>query len=289
MTERWIEETLYEGWRQRFLVERELVRFKSPFQDIVIVDTKSHGRVLLLDGVVQVTEADEFIYQEMLAHVPLVAHGAARRVLIIGAGDGGVLRRVLEHVSVEHALMVEIDEDVIRLSKEFLPTISGQAWQDPRAQVIVGNGIKFVAGATSASFDVIIVDSTDPIGVGEILFTDEFYAQAARVLSRDGLIVNQCGVPFMQAAELRDTSIRRLRHFRQATAFLAAVPTYIGGFMTLGIARNSPTPFNCDAEFARHYAVSNGLAGRYWTPDIHAGCFALPPYIACQLPAPTAL
>ncbi len=289
MTERWIEETLYEGWRQRFLVERELVRFKSPFQDIVIVDTKSHGRVLLLDGVVQVTEADEFIYQEMLAHVPLVAHGAARRVLIIGAGDGGVLRRVLEHVSVEHALMVEIDEDVIRLSKEFLPTISGQAWQDPRAQVIVGDGIKFVAGATSASFDVIIVDSTDPIGVGEILFTDEFYAQAARVLSRDGLIVNQCGVPFMQAAELRDTSIRRLRHFRQATAFLAAVPTYIGGFMTLGIARNSPTPFNCDAEFARHYAVSNGLAGRYWTPDIHAGCFALPPYIACQLPAPTAL
>ncbi len=290
MTERWIEETLYEGWRQRFLVERELVRFKSPFQDIVIVDTKSHGRVLLLDGVVQITEADEFIYQEMLAHVPLVAHGAARRVLIIGAGDGGVLRRVLEHGSVEHALMVEIDEDVIRLSKEFLPTISGQAWQDPRAQVIVGDGIKFVAEAPSASFDVIIVDSTDPIGVGEILFTDEFYAQAARVLSRDGLIVNQCGVPFMQAAELHDTSIRRLRHFSQATAFLAAVPTYIGGFMTLGIARNSPTPFNCDAEFARHYAVSNGLSGgtRYWTPDIHAGCFALPPYIACQLPAPTA-
>ena len=208
-TDSWINETLYPDWGQRFLVKRELARVQSAFQDIVVFDSSSHGRVMVLDGVIQITERDEFVYQEMLTHVPLLAHGAAANVLIIGAGDGGVLRRVLQHRTVRRAVMVEIDGEVIRLAKEFLPAIGGDAWADPRAEVIVGDGIDHVKRAPDALFDAIIVDSTDPIGVGEVLFTDEFYANCARILTARGLVVNQCGVPFMQADELRETSARR--------------------------------------------------------------------------------
>ena len=287
MTDSWVNETLYAEWGQRFLVKHELARVKSDFQDIMIFESHSHGRVMLLDGVVQITEGDEFVYQEMLTHVPLLAHGAARRVLIIGAGDGGVLRRVLQHRNVERAVMVEIDGEVIRLSKEFLPDIAGDAWNDARADVIVGDGIDYVRQAEAGSFDVVIVDSTDPIGVGEVLFTDEFYHNAARLLSAEGLIVNQCGVPFMQADELRETSERRGKFFADISAYVAAVPTYVGGFMTLGWAAKAKGLRDVPVAEIRRRAEAAGIAGltRYWTPEIHAGSFNLPPYIAENLPA----
>ncbi|MBS0559505.1 MAG: polyamine aminopropyltransferase [Proteobacteria bacterium] len=285
-TDLWLNETLYADWGQRFLVTRELARAKSDFQDIAIVETSSHGRVMVLDGVIQITEADEFVYQEMLAHVPLIAHGAARSVLIIGAGDGGVLRRVLQHRNVERAVMVEIDGEVIRLAKEFLPKIAGDAWNDPRAQVIVGDGIDYVKRAPDAAFDAIIVDSTDPIGVGEVLFTDEFYANCARILTARGVVVNQCGVPFMQADELRETSARRAKFFPHVSAYVAAVPTYVGGFMTLGWAGKDEAATRLAVPEIATRAASAGIAGttQYWTPEIHAGAFHLPPYIARHLP-----
>ena len=286
MTESWINETLYPDWGQRFLVKRELARVKSDFQDIVIFESHGHGRVMLLDGVVQITERDEFVYQEMLTHVPLLAHGAAKRVLIIGAGDGGVLKRVLQHRNVERAVMVEIDGEVIRLAKEHLPGIGGDAWHDPRAEVIVGDGIDYVRQAGAGSFDVVIVDSTDPIGVGEVLFTDEFYANCARILSDRGVIVNQCGVPAMQADELRETSQRRARFFPDVSAYVAAVSTYVGGFMTLGWAAKENGLRSVGVEEIRRRAdVAGVLDGTgYWTPEIHAGAFHLPPYIARHLP-----
>jgi spermidine synthase len=285
-TDSWVNETLYADWGQRFRVKRELARVRSQFQDIAIFETASHGRVMFLDGVAQITEADEFVYQEMIVHVPLLAHGDARRVLIIGAGDGGVLRRVLQHRNVERATMVEIDGEVIRLSKEFLPRIAGDAWSDKRAEVIVGDGIDFVRRAPDASFDAIIVDSTDPIGVGEVLFTDEFYANSARVLSAGGVIVNQCGVPAMQGDELRDTSLRRARFFPHVGAFVAAVPTYVGGFMTLGFAAKQAGLAAVDIPSIRARAAAAGILGgtRYWTPELHWASFQLPPYIADLLP-----
>jgi spermidine synthase len=285
-TDCWINETLYRAWGQRFLVRRELARVQSRFQDIVIFESETHGRVMLLDGVVQITEADEFVYQEMIAHVPLLAHGAARNVLIIGAGDGGVLRRVLQHRNVARAVMVEIDGDVIRLAKEFLPAIGGEAWRDPRAEVLVADGIDYVARAPDASFDAIIVDSTDPIGVGEVLFTDAFYANCARILTARGVIVNQCGVPFMQSDELRETSLRRARAFPHVTAYVAAVPTYVGGFMTLGFAAKEPGMAEVPAADLRARAAAAGILSRtrYWTPELHAAAFNLPPYIAGHLP-----
>jgi spermidine synthase len=282
----WINETLYPDWGQRFLVERELARVRSAFQDIVIFESTSHGRVMVLDGIIQITEADEFVYQEMLTHVPLLAHGAAANVLVIGAGDGGVLRRVLEHRCVQRAVMVEIDGEVIRLAKQFLPAIAGAAWDDRRAEVIVGDGIDYVTRAPDASFDVIIVDSTDPIGVGEVLFTDAFYANAARILTGRGLVVNQCGVPFMQADELRETSLRRAKFFPHVSAYVAAVPTYVGGFMTLGWAAKDASLARLPADEIRARAQAARVLGttRYWTPEIHVGAFNLPPYIARHLP-----
>ncbi len=286
-TEAWLNETLYPGWGQRFRIVRELARVQSDFQDIVIFESETHGRVMVLDGIIQITEGDEFVYQEMLAHVPLIAHGDAKRVLIIGAGDGGVLRRVLEHCGVAQAVMVEIDGEVIRLAKEFLPKIAGDAWTNPRGEVIVGDGIDYVRRAPDASFDVIIVDSTDPIGVGEVLFTDEFYQNSARILTDGGLIVNQCGVPFMQADELRETSLRRNQFFPHVGAYVAAVPTYVGGYMTLGWASKQPGIANVDVPTIRARAEASGILGttRYWTPEIHAAAFHLPPYIAEHLPA----
>jgi spermidine synthase len=287
-TDSWINETLYPDWGQRFRVRRELARVRSEFQDIAIFESHTHGRVMVLDGVIQITEADEFVYQEMLTHVPLLAHGAAENVLIIGAGDGGVLRRVLQHRGVKRAVMVEIDGEVIRLSKEFLPRIAGDAWDDKRAEVIVGDGIDYVMRGVDSSFDAIIVDSTDPIGVGEVLFTDEFYSNCARILAAGGLIVNQCGVPFMQADELRETSARRARFFPHVGAYVAAVPTYVGGFMTLGFAAKQPGLPDLPAALIRSRAESAGILGttRYWTPEIHAASFQLPPYIARHLPKP---
>ncbi len=286
MTDMWFNETLYPAWGQRFRVVRELARVRSDFQDIAIFESETHGRVMTLDGVVQITECDEFVYQEMIAHVPILAHGAAQSVLIIGAGDGGVLKRVLMHPGVTKAVMVEIDGEVIRLSKEFLPTIGGTAWSDPRAEVIVGDGIDYVKKAPHASFDVIIVDSTDPIGVGEVLFTDEFYQNCARILTDRGVIVNQCGVPAMQADELRDTSARRRQFFPHVTAYVAAVPPYVGGYMTLGWAGKDPTLTQQTAAMIAERAQAAGLVGttEYWTPEIHRAAFFLPPYISKHLP-----
>ena len=285
MTE-WVEETLYPGWRQRFQVSAVLAREETEYQSIMIVETPSHGRVLLLDGNVQITEADEFVYQEMIAHVPLLAHGAARRVLIIGAGDGGVLRRVLQHATVEHAVMVEIDGTVIRLARELLPKIGGDAWDDRRANVIVGDGVRYIAEAPNCAFDVIIVDSTDPVGAGEVLFSEKFYRDCARVLGPGGVIVNQSGVPFMQAEELRVTSVRRAKAFRHVTAYFAAVPTYVGGLMTLGFASDTPGLERVSPEEIHRRAEAAQILGttQYWSPAVHAAAFQLPPYISRCLP-----
>ncbi len=283
----WFNETLYPAWGQRFRIGKTLASLRSAFQDILVFESETHGRVLVLDGVVQITERDEFVYQEMLAHVPLLTHGQARRVLIIGAGDGGVLRRVLQHRSVTRAVMVEIDGEVIRVAKEFLPAIAGDAWSNSRAEVIVGDGIDHVRQAAAGEYDVIIVDSTDPVGVGEALFTDNFYSNCARALSENGLVVNQCGVPFMQWDELRETTLRRARFFPHVSVYVTAVPTYVGGLMTLGIAGKGPIlQTKRSATTIAEAADRAGILGttRYWTPDIHVGAFNLPPYIAEHLP-----
>src|SRR5690606_23586133 len=164
-TTEWADETLYPFYRQSLSVDRLLYDSKTEHQRIRVFENARFGRVLTLDGIVQTTEGDEFIYHEMLAHVPILAHGSARRVLIIGGGDGGMAREVLRHRSVERVTMVEIDAGVVEFAKKYLPNLSAGAFDDPRLDLVIADGAAYVA-ETDERFDVIIVDSTDPIGPG---------------------------------------------------------------------------------------------------------------------------
>ena len=277
----WFAETLHRtryGFAQTFEVSREILRERSPYQELVIFETPWFGRVLVLDGVVQTTERDEFIYHEMLTHVPLVAHGNAKRVLIIGGGDGGVLREVMRH-PVDAAVMVEIDGLVVERCREFMPGLSDGAFEDPRAEVLIDDGIKYVSNA-SDGFDVIIVDSTDPIGPGEVLFTDAFYAHCARLLGLKGILVTQGGVPFFQGQELADSHRRLKPHFADVSSYVIAVPTYVGGFMALGWASNDGTARQQALPDLVERYVSTGLGTRYYAPTVHVAAFALPPYVS---------
>ncbi len=275
---KWFEETLHGEWRQLLEVSEVLHRSKTAHQDLIIFENPTLGRVLALDGAVQTTERDEFIYHEMLAHVPILAHGAARQVLIIGGGDGGMLEEVLKHRTVERATLVEIDGRVVELCREYLPSISAGAFDDTRAELVIADGARFVA-ETEARYDLVIVDSTDPVGPGEALFGAEFYGGCRRCLAAGGILVTQSGVPFIQGDELRDGSRRLAGHFADVAAYLAPVPTYTGGFMAFGWASDDPAPRQtAPTAIAERFAAA-AIATRYYNPEIHAAAFALPNYV----------
>ena len=177
------EETLYDAYTQVFSVEDVYYEHKTEHQHIIIFHNSKFGRVMALDGIIQTTERDEFIYHEMLTHVPIFSHGSVENVLIIGGGDGGMLREVTRHDTVTGVTMVEIDRSVIEMCREYLPKHSNGAFDDPRLNLVISDGAEYVK-TTDAKFDVIIVDSTDPIGPGESLFTKEFYSDCKRCLRR---------------------------------------------------------------------------------------------------------
>jgi spermidine synthase len=273
----WFDETLYPYHRQALRVDRRIYDSRTGHQRLQVFENERFGRVLTLDGVVQTTEGDEWIYHEMMAHVPIVAHGAARRVLIIGGGDGGMAREVLRHKSVERLTMVEIDAGVVAFSRQYLPGLSAGAFDDPRLDLVIGDGAAYVAEAADR-FDVILVDSTDPIGPGEVLFTDTFYGRARGRLCEGGILVTQNGVPFLQPDELRNT-MRALRAlFSDATCYLATVPTYAGGPMAFGWATDGDARAAGLARIEARVAEA-GLACRYYTPEVHEAAFALPGYV----------
>lgn len=272
------QETLYDGYGQRFSVDRMLHEVRTEHQHLVIFENARMGRVMALDGVIQTTEADEFIYHEMLTHVPILAHGAAKRVLIIGGGDGGMLREVSKHASVEHITMVEIDGTVVDMCKEFLPNHSQGAFDDARLNLVIDDGMRFVA-TTTEKFDVIISDSTDPIGPGEVLFSENFYQACHRCLNEGGVLVTQNGTPFMQLDTVRNTAGRMNGLFADWHFYQAAVPTYIGGSMTFAWGSTNPALRRVDvATLAQRFAAS-GIQTRYYNPAIHQGAFALPQYV----------
>ncbi|TLP70387.1 polyamine aminopropyltransferase [Pseudomonas nitroreducens] len=272
------QETLYDGYGQRFSVDRMLHEVRTEHQHLVIFENARMGRVMALDGVIQTTEADEFIYHEMLTHVPILAHGAAKRVLIIGGGDGGMLREVSKHGSVEHITMVEIDGTVVDMCKEFLPNHSQGAFDDARLNLVIDDGMRFVA-TTTEKFDVIISDSTDPIGPGEVLFSENFYQACHRCLNEGGVLVTQNGTPFMQLDTVRNTAGRMNGLFADWHFYQAAVPTYIGGSMTFAWGSTNPALRKVDvATLAQRFAAS-GIQTRYYNPAIHQGAFALPQYV----------
>ncbi len=281
MTGRSFTETLHDGIGQEFRIDEMYFESKTEHQHLCIFRNALLGRVMTLDGVVQTTEADEFIYHEMLAHTPILAHGAVSRVLIIGGGDGGMLREVLRHPGIK-VTQVEIDQAVVDMAREYLPNHSRGAFDDPRASVVIADGMDFVR-ETEQRFDVIISDSTDPIGPGEVLFSEDYYAHAKRCLNDGGIMVTQNGVPFLQMAEVVNTARRMRPHFADVTFYGAAVPTYYGGIMTFAWGSDERAHRRHDQWLlARRYREA-GLDTRYYNPAIHLGSFALPQYVVDAL------
>ena len=274
---KFFKETLYDSICQEIRIDKLYFESRTEHQHLMIFHNARLGRVMTLDGVVQTTEADEFIYHEMMAHVPLLAHGKAQRVLIIGGGDGGMLREVLRH-DIERVTQVEIDHTVIDMAREHLPNHSAGAFDDPRLDLVIGDGLDFVRD-TEDLFDVIITDSTDPIGPGEALFTEDFYAAAGDCLTLGGILVTQNGVPFMQPDELKTTARRMGPHFADTGFYCAPVPTYYGGFMAFGWASdNQELRETSLGELQRRYHHA-GIKTRYYSPAIHQAAFALPQYM----------
>jgi spermidine synthase len=272
------QETLYDGYGQRFRMDRLLHEVRTEHQHLVIFENSRMGRVMALDGVIQTTEADEFIYHEMLTHVPILAHGAVKSVLIIGGGDGGMLREVRKHSDIERITMVEIDGTVVEMCKEFLPNHSQGAYEDPRLNLVIDDGMRFVA-TTEEKFDVIISDSTDPIGPGEVLFSENFYQACRRCLNDGGVLVTQNGTPFMQLGEVQNTASRMNGLFADWHFYQAAVPTYIGGAMTFAWGSTDAELRKLPVETLRQRYAGSGIVTRYYNPEVHLGAFALPQYV----------
>ncbi len=270
---RWVVDAVVPTCAQATLVEAILYAHRSPWQDIQVAQCSLFGRMLILDDAVQTTERDEFTYHEMLAHFPLITHPHPERVLIIGGGDGGTLEEVLKH-SVEHATMVEIDREVVDVSRQFLPAISGAAFDDPRTRLLIDDGIVFVR-TTAERFDVILVDSTDPKGPGVALFSAEFYAACARALRDDGIFVTQSGSLFYQR-DLTDLVRRHLRTiFPIVHTYWVAVPAYPGTLwsFTCGSKRHDPRHVRPE-DIARRIT---SLRPRYYSATAHAAALQLPP------------
>jgi spermidine synthase len=273
----WLDEGLHGAVQQRLRIDRLIYRGKTDFQSIEIFENSTLGRVLVLDGVVQTTEADEHVYHEMMTHVPLVAHGAAKRVLIIGGGDGGILEEVLKH-PVEHVTMVELDPQVTALCREHIPSICGKAFEDARTELLFTDGARFVA-ETDQRYDVVIVDSPDPIGPAQVLFESPFYAGCKRCLNDGGIMVTQNGVPFLQGGEVTSTHGHLKKLFAHTGFYVSVVPTYYGGFMAHGWACDSRDIRDLSRDEIAARIAALGFDTRYHNADIQAGAFALPSFI----------
>ncbi len=280
--ERWIAETLFDdlGFRMTFKVKKVLYEVQTEHQHLVLFEHPFFGKMLMLDGATQITKKDEFIYQEMMSHVPLFAHGKARDVLIVGGGDCGIAEEVLKHKTVRHLTQVEIDPAVIEFSKEHFPEFTKPVFADNRFESVIDDGMKYVA-RTDRRFDAIIVDSTDPQGPGKVLFSAKFYAGCRRCLNKGGVLVTQNGVPIFQLSELT-SSIGKFRAlFADGACYVAAIPTYVGGHMAMGWASDNKnlrrTPMKT---IAARYRSAGSFATRYWSPEMHVAAFALPRFIA---------
>ncbi len=267
------------GYAQKFDVEEVLFSDKTEFQELVVFKNPYFGNVMALDGVIQVTERDEFFYHEIMAHLPIMAHGNVSNVLIIGGGDGGVLREVLAHQDVA-VTMVELDSTVVDISKKYFKSICADAFDNPRTNLMFADGIKYVAETTN-KYDVIIVDSTDPIGVGEVLFTIDFYKNCRRCLTTGGILITQNGVPFFQPDEVSVTNNRmKSAGFKDNTFATVPVPTYVGGLMTLGWGCDDPQNRQKTCEQIGKKWNTLGITTKYYNPQIHVSSFSLPNYIA---------
>ena len=267
--ELWLTEEQSPDMKLSLRVSEVLLNVKSPYQDILLVETGEYGRMMILDGAIQITERDEFCYSEMMAHVALSSHPDPRRVLIVGGGDGGVLREVLRHKSVEKATLIDIDEEVINASKRFLPTISA-ALEDPRADVKPMDAMVYIKAAKE-EFDVAIVDSTDPVEFAAGLFESPFYRDIHNALKKDGMVVAQTESPFTDRNVVRDAFREMSSVFPVVRMYWGAMPTYPSGMWTYTVGSKNADPS------APLRPAPEGT--KYYTSEIHRASFVLPPFV----------
>lgn len=267
-------ETVADGFFSRY--EGELLASEhSDFQKIDVYEHPYFGRVLTLDDLVQTTTRDEFTYHEMLVHPALTARERVERVLIIGGGDGGTLRHVLMHSPVE-VVMCEIDEAVVRLCRELLPSLSAGAFDDPRAKVIIGDGAAFVADHEDA-FDAIIVDGSDPVGPAVVLFSEEFFAACRRALRDDGVFISQTGSPMFQVDEFKMAYGNLTAAFGRTEPYVSFVPTYPGTLWSY-MAASKGAPL-AEATGITSRLQARGISCKLYSEGVHHGAFALPPFV----------
>lgn len=278
----WFKESLTASVGNAFRVDRLVHSEDSDLQHLILFDNETHGRILAIDGLVQVSLGDEFIYHEMVTHTPILAHGAVKSVLVVGGGDGGAMREILRHSSVERIVLAEIDKAVIDFSREWLPTVSSGSFDDPRVEIKICDGVDYMRNGDE-HFDLIIIDSSDPVGPSAVLFTEAFYRDCHRRLAPGGILVTQSGLAAIHSDVVENTSEYFDRIFQHHGFYAITVPTFSGGVMTLGFATDnaetmSPAPGVIESRFA-----SSGLDTRYYAPDVHRGAFALPRFLQALL------
>ena len=276
MDDLWYSEYHTPNVRFSIKVTGQLHKETSSYQTISVFDSVEFGRFLTLDGIMMLTERDEFIYHEMITHPAMAVNPNIRTVLVIGAGDGGVARELTKYRSIERIDVVEIDERVLAVCREYLPgTACG--FDDPRVHLHFQDGLKFVRHAEDA-YDLIIVDSTDPFGPGEVLFTREFYGSCCRALTENGILVNQHESPFYSedAKAMRSAHRRIAQMFPVSRVYQAHIPTYPSGHWLFGFASKALLPVE-NLRAAEWNAL--GIPTRYYNTDLHRGAFALPTYV----------
>jgi len=278
----WFSEVHTPSFRISVKVKQTLEVKKTPYQDLAVLDTVEFGRMLVLDGIIQTTEADEFVYHEMIAHVPLFTHARPQRVLVIGGGDGGVVREVLRHDTVEKVDHVEIDEAVVEASRRWLPTISS-GLDDPRVDQHFTDGVEFVrrtAGEEGPTYDVIIVDSTDPLGPAVGLFGPVFYHNARRSLRDGGILTVQSESPWFTKEAMVRSFKGVSRAFPRVRLYTAHVPTYSTFTWSFTIGTDGPDPAEAEVPDPLPFET------RYYSPSLHRACFTLPAFVERLISGP---
>lgn len=274
--ELWYTEQHTDNVRFSIKVDKPLYTGQSEFQRIDVFESREFGTFFTLDGLMMVTEKDEFIYHDMIVHIPMATNPKIKNVLVIGAGDGGTVRELTRYATIENIDMVEIDKMVVDVCREYLPQTACKL-DDPRVQLYFEDGLKFVRTKENI-YDLIIVDSTDPFGPGEGLFTKEFYGNCFKALKEDGILVNQHESPYYEEyAKAMQRAHKRIKEFFPVCrVYQAHIPTYPSGHWLFGFASKKYDPLTDIDEQAWN---SLGLKTKYYNTEIHKGCFALPNYV----------
>ena len=274
--ELWFSELHTPNVKLSIRVDKQLYSGESEFQRIDVFESPEFGRFLTLDGYMMLTERDEFIYHEMIVHVPMAVHPDVKKVLVIGAGDGGAVRELARYDTIEHIDMVEIDEQVVQVCKDYLPQ-TACSFDDPRVHLYFEDGLKYVRSKEN-EYDLIIVDSTDPFGPGEGLFTKEFYGNCYKALKEDGIMVNQHESPFYDADVLacKRAHKRIVESFPISRVYQVHIPTYPSGHWLFGFASKQYHPVD---DLRAEEWLAKGIRTKYYTPKLHVGAFCLPAYV----------